>query len=305
VDAVTKKAHDKILHAARKRIDAASSADQKNRERSADDLAFLIGERQWDEEIKRQREADGKPCLTINRLPQFVRHVTGQIREINPAITVVPGDNQATREVAEIYAGLIRQIEAACDASSVYEGAAESAAACGIGAWRVRADYCDPDSFDQEILIERVPNPFSVLVDPAAKRPDRADAQFMFLVEDMPLEDFEEQYPDAAKDDIADDHRPTMANFQWTRGQHVTVAEYFWIEHEEYTLGLSGQRRGCQEPARAVEGRAHAQGSQTSGQVGEDHRWQRAGGADRSALQLHSGFCRDRRGMEHRRGLVS
>ena len=232
------KAHDKIIAAARKRIDAAASADQKNRERSADDLAFLIGERQWDEEIKRQREADGKPCLTVNRLPQFVRQVTGQIRDINPAITVVPGDNEATKEVAEIYAGLIRQIESACDASSIYEGAAESAAACGIGAWRVRADYCDPDNFDQEILIERVPNPFSLLVDPAAKRTDRSDAQFMFLVEDMALEDFEDQYPDAAKDDIADEHRPTMASFQWTRGQTVTVAEYFWIEHDEYTLGL-------------------------------------------------------------------
>lgn len=239
---------DKLLEVARKRADLASSADEENRARSADDLAFLIGEGHWTEEIRSQREAEGKPCMTINRLPQFVRQVTGQIRQINPAVTVVPGDNQATKEVADIYAGLIRQIEAACDAASIYEGAAESAAACGVGAWRLRADYCDHESFDQEIKIERISNPFSVLVDPAAREPDRSDSQFMFLIEDMQLETFEEQYPDAAKDTISDDHRPAMARFQWSHGQTVTVAEYFWVDHEEYTIGLMADGTVIKDP---------------------------------------------------------
>ena len=34
------------------------------------DLKFLVGD-QWPNEIRRQREAQARPCLTIDRLPRF------------------------------------------------------------------------------------------------------------------------------------------------------------------------------------------------------------------------------------------
>jgi N,N-dimethylformamidase len=38
---------------------------------AADDLAQLTGTGQWDDAVRREREADGKPCITINVLPCF------------------------------------------------------------------------------------------------------------------------------------------------------------------------------------------------------------------------------------------
>ena len=64
---------DVIIAAARKWAQDAYDADFRNRERSIDDLETLIGRRQWDEAAKADREAEGRPCLTINGLPQFVR----------------------------------------------------------------------------------------------------------------------------------------------------------------------------------------------------------------------------------------
>lgn len=237
---------DEIIRLARKRISEAYSADLENRDRAADDLRMVTGDH-WPEEVRREREAEGKPCLTFNGLAQFVRQVTGQIRGMNPAIRVVPADSTANEEIADIYAGLIRQIETHCDAASIYEQAAESAASCGIGHWRIRSDYIEGDTFDQEILIERIHNPFAVFWDPMAKDPTRADAEYCFVVEEMALEAFREAYPDAAIDNVTSDNTPG-AFTGWSSTDTVTVAEYFWAEYEEYTIGLLPDGRIMRDP---------------------------------------------------------
>lgn len=224
---------DDIIAAARKRAQDAYDADFRNRERSIDDLETLIGRRQWDEAAKADREAEGRPCLTINGLPQFVRQVTGQIRSMNPAIKVSPADGHSSVEMAEIYEGLVRQIEHSSGAASVYENAGEQAAAGGFGAFRIRADYCAGDTFDQEILIERIHNPFSVYFDPFAREPSRRDAEYCFVTELMDREAFKEAYPDKSAEDVPNNSSPGL---QWFATDGVVVAEYFWKEYEERTI---------------------------------------------------------------------
>lgn len=227
---------DEILSEARKRAAEAADADRANRDEAKIDLRFAIGE-QWDDDDRAARTAAGKPTLTVNALPQFIRQVTAQIRQMNPAIRVSPDDDEASEDVAEIIENLVRGIQYRSDASSVYEAAAESAAACGIGHFRIRADYAPGASFDQEILIERVPNPFSVFWDPAAKEPTRKDAQFCFVVDEMPREAFEESYPDASTAGVlTSEHKDTDA-FVWQTSDTVTVAEYFWIKHVDEKMG--------------------------------------------------------------------
>lgn len=235
-----------IIKLARERRDAAHKAMLVHHERAVDDLRFVRGEH-YPEDVRQEREANGQPCLTVNNLPQFVRQVTGQIRALNPAIRVIAGDGDASADVAEVIEGLIRHIENRSDASSVYEAAAESAAACSLGFWRIRSDYEGDDTFDQEILIERVYNPFAVFLDPQAKHPTRSDAQWGFIVEDMPVEAFKEAYPTARTEDFTSDHKPDWTA-NWAHGDAVTVAEYFWIEFEEYTIGLAPDGTVIKDP---------------------------------------------------------
>lgn len=234
------KAADAILSLARTRMDEAYSADEIHRERAEDDLRFVIGD-QWDDEDRDEREAEGRPCLTVNIMAQNVRQVTGQIRSLNPAIRVSAADSAANKDVASIIEGMIRHIENRCDASSVYEAATEQAAASSIGFWRVRADYCDAYSMDQEALIERIYNPFSVFIDPFAKHPTRKDMRYAFVVEELPKAEFEERYPDARPADVTGDHRIPGIE-QWGSADKVVVAEYFWIDHDEYEIvSVGGQ----------------------------------------------------------------
>lgn len=226
--------HDDLLRIAREQMDEAYTAEQSHREEAEDDLRFVIGE-QWPEDERQERETEGRPTLTINIMAQNVRQVTGQIRSLNPAIRVTAADGAATKETAEVIEGLIRHIEYKSDASSVYEAATESAAACSMGYWRVRTQYCDGDTFDQEAVVERVYNPFAVFIDPFAKHPTRMDARYAFVVEEMPKKVFQEQYPNASAVDVTSDHQlPGIRH--WARSDKVVVAEYFWIETREYEI---------------------------------------------------------------------
>lgn len=227
--------NDDILKAARDRLCEAREAEEPHIRRAESDLRFLSGENQWPESERAAREADNRPALVFNSLPQYVRQIAGQIRQMNPSIKVSPGDDKASEDVAEIYEGLIREIEYRCDAPSIYEGAAESAVQCGIGHFRIRADYVDGETFDQHVVIERIHNPFAVYYDPFAKEPSRADARYCFVVDQMPKEDFEEAYPDAKVTDFADATPPVWYQ-HWRGGERVTVAEYYWLEIKEYDL---------------------------------------------------------------------
>ena len=228
--------NEDILEAARTRMEEAIDADRENRGRDMDDLQKLTGQH-WPDEIRRQREAENKPCITINRLPQFVRQVTGDIRKMNPAIKVSPSDNEGTEDVAEIYEGLIRHIEQRSDASTIYEQTAETAAACSIGWFRVVNEWEREDSFDQEIRIKRIRNSFSVYCDPAAQESTREDAGYIFITETMREGDFEKAYPDKKASDVTYDAE-TDGLEHWHSDGKVTVAEYYWKQPVTRTLLL-------------------------------------------------------------------
>jgi len=226
---------DDILEAARERMDRAINADLDNRSEALDDLRILSGLEQWPEQTRLEREAGGRPCLTINQLPQFLRKVTGDLRQMNPAIKVSPADRAASPDVADIIEGIVRHIEYRSDGPSVYERAGESAASCGMGFFRVLTEYEAEDSFNQDLRLESIANPFSVYVDPDAVLPTRADAEWWFITQPMDCEEFERQYPDAAESDVVRDG--TTDNLShWRNGDSVIIAEYFWKERKSANL---------------------------------------------------------------------
>ena len=241
--------NEDIIMQAITRMGEAVDADKENREAALDDLEFLSGE-QWPEDIKREREQANRPTPTINRLPRFVRQVTGDIRKLNPAIKVLAADSAATKNNAEIYAGLIRQIESQSDASSVYEGAAESAAQCGIGNFRILTEYESEASFNQEVRVERIHNPLSVYWDPAARLSTRADAEFCFITDQMDAKEFKKTYPDNSPVDA--EHDGTTDGLQyWREAGEVVVAEYFWKEYVKGKIGLMPDGTVIDEPTAA------------------------------------------------------
>lgn len=228
---------EKLLELARKRFKAAVQAEQSLREEALIDFEFRIGN-QWPDGVKIQREQDGRPALTINRIPQFLRQVTNEQRLSRPSVQVNAVDSGADIETAEIYQGLTRHIEVASDAEAAYDTAFECATTGGFGWLRINTEYCDDQSFDQDIRVERILNPFSVYVDPAAVQPDRRDMGWAFVVEDFDADEYRALYPDSEAAGLSDFSSIGDAAPDWRPGGNIRVAEYFRIETKRRELLL-------------------------------------------------------------------
>lgn len=226
-----------VVAEVRDRIEESWKFDRDNRYDAASDLQFLAGD-QWPETVKREREAQGRPMLTINRLPQFVRQVTNDIRQAEFSIKVAPEDDGSDPALAKIYDGLIRQIQYQSSARHVYATAAEHQASCGIGWFRICCEYPDDSAFDQEIRIKQIRNPLSVYDDPAAVEPDRSDAMWRAICEVWPKKTFKAKYPKAKEVGV---ERPLDGNEQslfWASDDSVRIAEYWRKVPYKKTIAL-------------------------------------------------------------------
>jgi hypothetical protein len=212
--------------------------EQTNILAAYEDLEFRAGD-QWPTEVKRQREADYRPCLTINKIPAFVQQITGDLRAARPSIKVIGVDSRSDADTAEVLAGLVRYIENRSDAKHAYAQAADGQVAAGIGHWRVLTEYADDSTFDQEIRIGTVDDGISVIWDPDAIFPNKEDARFCFVPVDMSKDAFEEKYPDAPIEDftLMPEGR-TPALDEWVGDDHVRVAEFWERRPSKRTLAL-------------------------------------------------------------------
>lgn len=241
-----------LIATARERMKLASDADEENRERALDDLRNLSGIGQWPDDIRAQRERDLRVCVTVNQLPQFVRQVTGDIRQLNPGIKIIPGDDKADSEVAEVIEGLVRTIEYSSHASDIYEKAGEQAAECSQGAFRILTEYESETSFNQVIRIASIHNPLSVYWDPGARDSTRADAKFCFITSLMRRDEFKSKYPGKQMVDVEHDGVTDGAQY-WSSGGDVVVAEYFWKEEKKVKLGLLANGQVVENPNKAMD----------------------------------------------------
>jgi hypothetical protein len=182
---------------------------------------------------------NARPCLTINKLPQHVRNVTNEQRQNRPSGKVIPADDRADPEVAEIFDGIVRHIEYMSDADVAYDTACDNQVTFGEGYIRLLTEYCDEDTFDQDIRIGRIRNAFSVYMDPMIQDPCGSDARYCFITQDITVDEFERMFPDATPITTLRTQGVGDASMgYWLNENTVRIAEYFRIEEERATLNL-------------------------------------------------------------------
>ena len=238
-----------VLSTARDRLSMAISAYSESREDELDDLRFYAAspdnQWQWPADVLATRGAvqgqtiNARPCLTINKLPQHVRQVTNDQRQNRPSGKVIPVDDNADVEVAEIFNGIVRHIEYISDADVAYDTACENQVAYGEGYIRILTEYCDENSFDQDLKIGRVRNSFSVYMDPLIQDPCGADAKWCFITEDLSKEEYQRQFPNASPLSTLETLGVGDQNLsQWLNTDTIRIAEYFYVEYDRHTLNL-------------------------------------------------------------------
>ena len=205
----------------------ANDAESENRQNGLQALQFRYGD-QWPQYAIASRGLE-RPQLTINETNTYIKKVTNAQRQQRPRGKASPVDDFADKKIAKIITGLGRHIEVQSDADYAYDTAFDFAATIGWGYWRLKTDYVAPDSFNQDIYLEPIPNPFCVYFDWNSHLPDGSDASKALITEEVLKADFRRQYP-GANDGGFQDRGTGDSMSMWITDKNIRLAEYFYIE---------------------------------------------------------------------------
>ena len=215
----------------------ANEADQMNRSEALEDLKFAAGD-QWPVEIQNSRVLEARPCLTVNKVDAYCRQLTNQMRQQRPRIKVHGMNNESDAKMAQIIQGICRHIEVQSDADQAYDKAGDFAVRMGWGYWRVTTDYVKDDSFDQDIFIKAIDNPFTVYFDPNSVAPDGSDAEKVLITTVISKDNFKKMYPNAELQQGFTMRGTGDSNPEWVMKEDIRLAEYFYVERTPIKIHL-------------------------------------------------------------------
>lgn len=219
-----------------KLLKEAQNTEKDNRDRMREADHFLNKrDGQWEPDIIRR--FDKKPRYTLDECNPIVDDIMGEMEQMDFDIRVTPSGNDASKDTANVYEGIIRTIENLSNASFVYKRSARNMVAYGMDAWRVVADYRDDDSFQQDLIIRPIPNVIdSVYFDPAAQMPTMEDADYCFVLSSMTMDAYEKKYPEGSGMSVGSERRSEV--YYYKKPSEVTVGEYIYRKKKNRELAL-------------------------------------------------------------------
>jgi len=230
---------DKILKEAKENFKRWQDWESDFRWRYINDVKFANADSdngwQWPDDLRADREANKRPALTLNKVQRLVAMITNDARQNKPSITIKPTGNESSYKSAQVYEGLVRDIEYKSAAQSIYDECTDSQVEGGIAYFRINQVYTDDDSFDQELRIEPVRDHLGVFLDCDIKQKDGSDALWGGVFDDMPKAEFEKLNPDL---DMAQIGQTTIFDEgdTWLKEDSIRIAEYYRIVQTEDEL---------------------------------------------------------------------
>ena len=207
---------------------------------------YSLAGSQWEGPLWDQYE--NKPKFEVNKIMLAVIRVVNEYRNNRITVDFVSKDGTENDRLAEVCDGLYRADEQASVADEAYDNAFEEAVGGGIGAWRLRTVYEDeedPEDDRQRIRIEPIFDAdSSVFFDLGAKRQDKSDAKFCFVVTSMTRQAYKDTWGDDPTDWPKIIHQ---YEFDWCTPDVVYVAEYYKVEEKTETIRIFQAIDGTEE----------------------------------------------------------
>lgn len=222
-----------LLAQALDRFDKVQSNQRPVRDLSKSDRAFsMVRGEQWRGNFDEQFA--NKPRIEVNKISRSIKRINSEYRNNKTSVSFIArGDHTAENdEIADTATGAMRADERDSSANEAYDNAWLEGVSGGFGAWRLRASYedeIDPDDDKQRVYFEPIYEADqSVYFDPNAKRYDKSDAQYCFVVHGLSREAYEERYDD---DCSSWPKQLTLSNSLWTwlTPDTVYIAEYYTV----------------------------------------------------------------------------
>ena len=236
------------LHAeAMAQFDDVQSALRDERLQCLQDRRFYsLAGSQWEGPLWDQYE--NKPKFEVNKIMLAVIRIINEYRNNRITVDFVSKDGEENEKLAEVCDGLYRADEQASVADEAYDNAFEEAVGGGIGAWRLRTAYEDEENDEddrQRIRIEPIFDAdSSVFFDLGAKRQDKSDAKYCYVVTSMTRQAYRDTWGDDPTDWPKEIHQ---YEFDWATPDVVYVAEYYKVEEKTETIRIFQAIDGSEE----------------------------------------------------------
>lgn len=219
----------KILQEARDRFDIGVEYFSEARQRFLSDRKFFYADPdnhyQWADDIAIQRGLGNKPTLTINQTRQFGLNIINEGDQRRMSIDVRPVGDMASYAGAMKMEGIVQYIQVRSQSEAIFDECRTNQISSGFAFFRVLSEYADDSSFDQDLVIARIPDPLSVIMDPGARKPDRSDMGWCFIYDDVARDEFLVKYPQYAGIVGSQNMVGTIEN--WQDKNQVRVCEYY------------------------------------------------------------------------------
>jgi hypothetical protein len=235
----------KFIETARAQFKLDCEQEREIREEARLDIEFRAGE-QWDPDMKRAREADGRPALTFDKTHVFIQSVANEARQNKPEAKVNPIGGGATTDTAVVINGILRHIHYRSKADVAWDTSLDYSCGSSFGFARAITECADPKSFDQEIRILAVLDPFAIygVLIPACLG---EVCKHAFVIKTIPREEYRETYGKGTEPSDFESSEWKAAG-DWIDGKNVRLAEYWWLESEKKTLRMVQGKDGSTTP---------------------------------------------------------
>ena len=223
--------HAKVINL----LTAAQGADSDMRDQARDAQLFVSKkDGQWEPYWWNANQ--NKPRYTFDMTCPIVDQVAGEIEQADFDIRVSPAGGDATKDVALTYDGIIRNLENISNAKDVYTSAARGMITTGYDGWRIVQKYADDNSFDQDLMVEKIHNFIDrVWFDPAAEQQDKSDARYCFVLHPVAKDEFDKRWPESTGTSVPDDRD---GEAYYDKAEVVVIGELLYVEKEERELVL-------------------------------------------------------------------
>jgi len=185
-------------------LEQAQDADEDNRKLSKEDHVFVTKPNgQWEQDIF--EKFANKPRYTFDQTTPIIDQIAGDIEKSNFDITIKPTGGGATKELADLRAGMTRNIENISKAQSIYSTAGRNMVTAGLDHWMVATEFMDETSFDQDLIIKPIHNSMDrVWFDLGAQEQDKSDSDHGWLLSAVPIDEFREKNPGRSGESVDD-----------------------------------------------------------------------------------------------------
>ena len=216
-----------------KKEELAMKYEESNRKAAKEDICFADGE-QWDQADVTKRTHDGRPTLTFNLCPIFIKQIMSNIRMNKPRIKVIASEGKSTKQIAAIYDGIIRKIESLSHSDEVFDEASKQMVTGGFAYVRIDSVYVSDDMFERDLRISWIPNQFAVYYDPRPYDLNKENAEWAMVTSTILRDEFIKKWPKAPIASLP--QTGTGDSASWFKKDEIRIAEYF--EREMYTETL-------------------------------------------------------------------